>query len=348
MESVEKILYHQGFGLQLEKPSKGPLRDRFKFPPFSVWNTREGFWQERRRAWLKLGIQSEVGRASDLTYEAAVRAKERYDAEGKAPKARRCEACGDGNLKAKIGMKMTGTSVFDPVLAELVLSWWAGAPGVDSDGYAPIVLDPFAGGSVRGIVASVLGCRYLGCELRAEQVAANREQVNDSTRGKYPPKWICGDSFAEVPKLKHQVDAIFSCPPYGNLERYSDDPNDISTMKYPEFLERYREIIKLSVAKLNDDRFACFVVSNYRDKDTREMHDFVGDTIRAFIMAGADFYNEIILVNAVGTGAMRTATNFVRGARKVVKVHQTVLVFIKGDPKKAAARLPIFWELEEE
>jgi hypothetical protein len=48
-----------------ETPGDGPrgnLSDRFLIPPFSVLNAREGWWQNRKRAWLALGIKSEVGR----------------------------------------------------------------------------------------------------------------------------------------------------------------------------------------------------------------------------------------------------------------------------------------------
>ena len=38
------------------------LADRFLVPPFSVLDARQGYWQERKRAWLSLGIQSELGR----------------------------------------------------------------------------------------------------------------------------------------------------------------------------------------------------------------------------------------------------------------------------------------------
>src|SRR5262245_3097984 len=38
------------------------LADRFMVPPFTVLNAREGWWQERKAAWLALGIQSELGR----------------------------------------------------------------------------------------------------------------------------------------------------------------------------------------------------------------------------------------------------------------------------------------------
>lgn len=38
------------------------LADRFGVPPFSVLDARQGYWQDRKRAWLALGIQSELGR----------------------------------------------------------------------------------------------------------------------------------------------------------------------------------------------------------------------------------------------------------------------------------------------
>ena len=40
----------------------GKLSDRFMLPPFSVLNAREGWWQDRKRSWLALGIKSELGR----------------------------------------------------------------------------------------------------------------------------------------------------------------------------------------------------------------------------------------------------------------------------------------------
>lgn len=40
----------------------GSLAEKFMLPPFSVLNAREGWWQDRKRAWLALGIKSELGR----------------------------------------------------------------------------------------------------------------------------------------------------------------------------------------------------------------------------------------------------------------------------------------------
>lgn len=42
----------------------GSLSDRFGIPPFSILNAREGWWQNRKRGWLAIGIQSELGRGA--------------------------------------------------------------------------------------------------------------------------------------------------------------------------------------------------------------------------------------------------------------------------------------------
>ncbi|MGY9047975.1 MAG: hypothetical protein ACKVKF_13170, partial [Rhodobacterales bacterium] len=42
--------------------SSGSLAVRFGIPPFSILDARKGWWQDRKRAWLDLGIRSELGR----------------------------------------------------------------------------------------------------------------------------------------------------------------------------------------------------------------------------------------------------------------------------------------------
>jgi hypothetical protein len=41
------------------------LAERFGVPPFSVLDARQGYWQTRKRAWIALGIQSELGRGEN-------------------------------------------------------------------------------------------------------------------------------------------------------------------------------------------------------------------------------------------------------------------------------------------
>lgn len=148
-------------------------------------------------------------------------------------------------------------------------------------------------------------------------------------------RWICGDSRNTESLLDDdtRADFVFTCPPYADLEVYSDDPRDISTMSYDDFTEAYREIIKLSCDRLKPDRFACIVVGDVRDK-AGNYRNFVGDTISAFLDAGLSLYNDAILVTALGSLPIRAGRQFMAG-RKLGKTHQNVLVFLKGDAKKA-------------
>ena len=114
-------------------------------------------------------------------------------------------------------------------------------------------------------------------------------------------------------------------------------PRDISAMGYDDFLTAYRKIIAESVACLADDSFACFVVGDVRDK-RGNYRNFVGDTVEAFRAAGCEYYNEAILVTAVGSLPVRVGRQFAAG-RKLGKTHQNVLVFVKGDGKRATKRM---------
>jgi len=622
-----------------KKQGGGSLANEFMIPPFTVLNAREGWWMDRKRAWLSLGIKSEVGRGENLLgmsdtmlepdpeKRAAMQAA-REEAKGKARTFGQDFMRGEGTnavtgrkkglggvtmdalsshpryyeqktaAEAKVGRKLTpeeferdhwvlpdselssGTSIFDPVLCELAYRWFSPVGGR--------VLDPFAGGSVRGIVCAALGRHYTGVDLRAEQIEANRAQwpavaaqlgtpapraaeevpalavdeiegirvVRDDrvlggtkrraldrlvagidadelvyatpaygfaqialagacraagkkatifvaarsdrhprtqlaadlganivevkagrlnviqsrarkhceATGAYlvpfgmddeifvdamaqeiaalpgeaptevwcvagsgtltralqrafpdaahhavqigrdpdvgeaklwkapeafeddatdpPPFPSCSNydakawrfirehaapgalfwnlgadmepqpAFAPVEPVWHvgdsnkvltddavggDFDFVFSCPPYGDLEVYSDDPDDISTLDMAGFDAIYAEIIAKAVARLADNRFACFVVGDYRDK--RGIYaNFVSKTIAAFEAAGAPLYNEAILITSVGSLPIRTAKQF-RSTRKLGKTHQNVLVFVKGDPRKAVEAL---------
>ena len=231
-----------------------------------------------------------------------------------------------GEFGEDLQVPASGTSIFDPVLTELCYRWFC-PPGGQ-------ILDPFAGGSVRGIVAAVLGYRYTGMELRPEQVAANYAQAADICPDN-PPAWLTGDSAALLPAYTGLADFVFSCPPYGDLEVYSDNPADLSAQPHMQFLESYRAIIAAAVARLKPDRFAAFVVGDFRCKKGF-YRNFTGETVAAFEAAGARYYNEAILVTAVGSLALRVGKQFASG-RKLGKTHQNVLVFCKGDPKRAVA-----------
>lgn len=295
---------------EVPKPS-APLASKFLFPPFSVLDARAGEWQQRKDAWKVLGIRSEVGREG-TTGSGSWRAR-----------ANRPDETNALIWQERIAA-VQPDSIFDPVLCELAYRWFCPDGGQ--------VVDPFAGGSVRGVVAALLGFNYWGCDLRQEQITANREQA---TLCDNPPVWECGDALkklADAPK----ADFIFSCPPYGDLERYSDDPADLSTMEYHTFLAAYKRIVLRCYERLSENRFACFVVGDYRDKTTGHYRGFVADTINAFREVGFALYNDAVLITAVGSLPLRASAPF-NGSRKLGKTHQNVLVFVKGDARRVFA-----------
>jgi Fe-S-cluster containining protein len=505
------------FGDPIQQNTKSVVAKNFILPPFSVLSARDGAWQERKRAWVDIGLKSELGRGTktgDSEEAERLLLAKSSGTDFYAQKRKKEKELGrelstadfqENHYEEKSAID-SGTSVFDPVLCELIYTWFS------ADGWQ--IVDPFAGGSVRGIVASQLDRKYWGSDLRGEQIEANRTQAdeiiggtvavkvsaamlrqkfhrcspdfvkgtckgrccegtdgikvtihsteaeqfrakgakvedgfivaderglcpfksdegfcnihdqkpmgcrfspftlnkngtlvvrnryrmlkcyscegsepaykshawslaqlfgeseaaritahlddggddltaqmpaehyaivcdNDAAKGSIVatstrPVWVQGDSaktLADAPK----ADLVFSCPPYGDLEVYSEDPGDLSNMGWENFLLAYREIISRACETLKENRFACFVVGDFRDPKGY-YRNFVSETIAAFESAGAKLYNEAILVTSVGSASMRVTKQFKAG-RKFAKTHQNILVFCKGDWRKAVAEI---------
>ena len=268
------------------------MLDKFQITPFSILDTRSKDWQQRKRWWInKYNIQSELGRE---------------------------------DTKSSVSLwNDNSVSIFDATLCEVIYNWYLPESGGS-------ILDPFAGGSVRGIVASELGHGYTGIDLSKSQIEANRLQ---STK----PKWIQGDSDKELDNLKDQYDLVFTCPPYHDLEIYTDHDDDLSNMDYNSFIDKYKSIINKSAKKLKNNRFMVIVVSEIRERSKTSDYKigkykgFVSDTIKAAEESGLHFYNDIILYNNTLNASRISKTYFERN-RKVASVHQNVLVFVKGNP----------------
>lgn len=275
------------------------LRDKFIEPPFSVLDTKQGNWQRRKREWMRIGMKSEIGREAKCINSGtddyrSIKKKEGYDNKEKY------------------------TSIFDPALCEVLYHWFCPDGGT--------ILDPFAGGSVRGIVANYLGFDYAGIDIRQEQIDSNREQGLDILEAANQPNWYVGDSNEVLKDFSKEFDFVFSCPPYADLEVYSDLKGDISNMDYVNFMKAYEEIIAKSCNLLKSGGYACFVVGEVRDKKGNYI-GFVPDTINAFRKCGMNYYNEGILLNAIASASMRANGNM--KTQKLVKVHQNILIFKK-------------------
>lgn len=337
-KAIDKQIFGTGFfGSSLNGSKQGVMGQRFVWPPFSVLDTCQGAWKDRKNAWISIGLVGEEGRRDDTTsdeHSIAYR-KTLNGFGGGLRKAYKLKELGIADYKDYDFDKeeATGVSVFDPVLCELVYRWFT-KPGWT-------VLDPFAGGSTRGMVASLTGRQYTGIEVRDNQVKANEAQATQilgANENQNPrPTWILGDSsmlshiIESTQGKEFLYDLVFQCPPYYDLEIYSANDKDGSTHKtYGDFLVWYREIQRQAIEKLAENRFLAIVVGEIRDKKTGVYQNFVGDTIQIMKDLGLSYINELVMVNSRGSASLRTNRPFCQ-SRKITKVHQNLLVFYKGD-----------------
>jgi DNA modification methylase len=231
------------------------------------------------------------------------------------------------NLKEPIGREQIqsrtqSVSVFDPVLAELFYGWYC------PDGGS--ILDPFAGGPTRGYVAQQLGYTYTGIDISETQVKANQY---------YGVNCILGDSETMLPTVdKH--DLIFTCPPYHDLEVYTNEVNDLSNMDWDQFSLKYSNIFQQCYDRLYDNRFMVIVTSEIREPSLTRAYrpgyyrGLVPLTIKAAEEAGFHYYNDFVYLHSAERAA-KQMNRLYRLNRKVPRTHQNVLVFVKGNPDLA-------------
>jgi len=296
----------------------GGLSERWGIPPFSVLDRRTQTWQERRRLWLDFGIASEQGRENVVLFAShlSMRLAPRDKKTGKV----------DPNYKPTV-------SVFDPVIAEIMIRWFC-VPSTNAK-----ILDPFCGGSVRGIVSSFFGHHYTGVDLRQEQVDANYRQY-DVLKDRMPknhikPEWIAGDS-RNISKIvkKKEFDFLLTSPPYYKIEHYSDLANDLNNMNWSEFKKVYREIIHASCDLMNKKKpsFVAWNVGNARDPQSRMYVNQQDITKQYFYDKGFQLQNEFVLIHPAYSLPFRLNNMFLP-KRTVPKQHEYVLVFYNGTHK---------------
>ncbi len=257
-----------------EKEIHNLLSDQFGAPPFSVLDTKQGYWQDRKRLWKEL-IQDTTETRKDLGFQ-------------------------QKSLNDVFGSNFESTSILDPVLSELMVMWFAPKNAK--------IIDCFAGDSVFGFVSSYLKNSFTGIELRKEQAAINQERVS---REGLSAKYICDDGQNILKHVKeNSQDLLFSCPPYFDLEVYSDLDNDASNQgEYEDFIKILKNAFTDSIKCLKENRFAVIVCGDIRGKN-EFYRCFPDDIKKIFVDNGCLLYNDIILLDAIGTAPIRCAAQF--------------------------------------
>lgn len=87
--------------------ARASLAERFGMIPFSVISDRDGRWQDRKRAWIALGIRSELGRGENLQgfsdFVLAVQNNKQAEHEAKKKGKAKAKTFHDGAVRGKGG-----------------------------------------------------------------------------------------------------------------------------------------------------------------------------------------------------------------------------------------------------
>lgn len=369
-----------------------PISDQLVIFPSTVFDSTGGRWATRKKEWAAVGVTGSAGREGELTYQGQTnRYRDWYEVKNRALGEN--PGLTDEQIEEQYADQLTpynkggSTSVFDPVLAEILTLWFTN-PGDK-------ILDPWAGGAVRGLVTTTLGRDYTGHELRQEQIDQNLvdyenytpltyattgaaidlqagdrpsmtlkdvtpEEAHTYRRDEWPeqtnpdglnpaepegaahpdlpePRWVVGDSRDTMQQHPDgSFDMALGCPPYYDLEEYSENEADLSNMDTADFEAAMADTLAIVDQKLRDDRFACFIVGSARDR-----HGDLRDMKTLMINAAPDGWklaNDAVLVTQVGSGRFRASRGF-NGGRSLIRRHQDILVFVKGDRKRAVKRL---------
>lgn len=291
-----------GFDVQLDEQDneeieekRNQLKDLFIVPPFSVIDTSRKEMANRKKVWNHLIKDDGKSRETNLGY---------FD-----------------SMQKYSGGNIPDISIMNPAICEIINRWFLPTNTKCN------TFDCFSGDTAFGFVSSYLGNHFTGIELRKVQVDFNQKQCDSLNLDAH---YINDDGCNVRNHIEdNSQDLLFSCPPYFDLEKYSDSEQDASNQAtYSDFMKIIETAFANSIKCLKDNRFACIVVGDIRDKKGF-YYDFVGDVVKVFQNHGMHLYNHIILKDPIGTGRLRAKRYM--NLRKVVKINQNLLVFYKGE-----------------
>ena len=313
----------------------GPLAEVFEYRPFSVLDARNEYWKLRKDQWLSLFVQTGGytegrednllwGKSRDIRYRKAKNELE-MEQQRHIP-AKEFEEIWAGMDESQ-DRASSGTSAFDPVLAEILIKWYCPKGG--------IIWDPFAGAVERGAVAVTLGCEYFGVELRKEQIEANIQAFPD-LKGRI----LEGDSTTLYPPDGYRPELILTCPPYWNLEKYSNRVDDLSNLGKDGFKEGIKKSSRIAYEVSQHNAVAAWVIGDARDSTSKtpRLARIPQIVEEAILESGWVLIDKLIYLSPYGSATMVARRQF-SATRTTARTHQEVIVAIKGDARSAAEKL---------
>jgi hypothetical protein len=170
-----------------------------------------------------------------------------------------------------------------------------------------------------------------------------RETARTQSLGTGPtPIWITGDSAASDTwdtvdtTSPDTYDMVLTCPPYADLEVYSDDPADISNMDLDGWDTAQAEAIRQACSRLRPGGFAAIVMGEARDNKSHGIYGLIGRTQKHLTDADCDLWAHYIMVTPIGGARLVVARRFA-ASRNPARTHQHILIARRkgGKPRVA-------------
>ncbi len=212
------------------------------------------------------------------------------------------------------------TSYFNPKLCKMIYSSYCPKNGN--------IFDPFSS-VVRPYMAKLLDYNYVGCEVRKDECEKIESKLDTNSLFEQSNVRVLNMDCREF-ESDQKFDLVFTCPPYWNLETYSEQSNDMSSISsYSEFLTEMSRVYEKCASLMHEDSYCCFVVADFRDysegrKLINRLVPFVSDMIRCGEDSGLTLYDKVIVKKPMGTAPSRLK---LWNNRKTVRIHEELLVF---------------------
>ena len=152
-------------------------------------------------------------------------------------------------------------SEFNPTVAKNIISFWSEK--------GDIILDPFSG-RTRALVSYAMDREYIGFEVSKDvtnYMEKRFEELNLTNKEDFKVQIINDDCINVNNYIEQEVDLIFSCPPYWDLERYESCQGQLSDIKnLKEFMTELGTRLNESIKYLKKGKYIAMVIGDFRKK----------------------------------------------------------------------------------
>jgi len=190
-----------------------------------------------------------------------------------------------------------------------------------------LVCDPFGGSGTVAVECARLGRRAVSLDINPRAAALTRQKLAalETDSGTSDVLVLHADA-RRIPLADETVDAIVTDPPYADMIRYSDRPDDLSTIDdYGAFLSELDVAFGEMTRVLKPDRYCVVFVSDYRLARRRVVLPLHADVIALMSARGMELF-DLYVWRYYRSGAFRPF-----GARpfQAMNTHLYILVFFK-------------------